>query len=149
MKGDNFSKYRADQFFVPKYGTVPEPLVDTSINWFPFIPAEQKQVPYNMSVIKPKDVKQILSSRSNTFAYALTTMASDDCDHSNSINGYPQHEKSGGRERGIKIWRMTIASGNSMLILVGHAMILFFVGLQLLYQCKFGSCFLSTVLLCG
>ena len=41
MKGVNFSKDTADKFFVPKYGTVPEPLVDTSINWFPFIPVDQ------------------------------------------------------------------------------------------------------------
>ena len=66
MKGINFSKDKVDQFFVPKNVTVPEHLVDTSINWLPFIPDEQKQVPYNMSVIKPQDVKQILSPRSNT-----------------------------------------------------------------------------------
>ena len=64
----NCDKTIADQYVGPKYATNPEPLNETALKCFPKIPSGKQSVQFNMASIKPKDIRSILKTRSNSFS---------------------------------------------------------------------------------
>ena len=64
-----FSKIEADGYYPTKYSST-KPLIDEKIRWFPLIPAESTDTSsdFDLSPIRPKLIKQILSNKEATSA---------------------------------------------------------------------------------
>ena len=62
-----FNKDRADSYFNPRYSTA-TPINVQDTNWFPNINTKDNLTAFNVNAIKPKDVKKIVQSKSNTSA---------------------------------------------------------------------------------
>ena len=70
MKKPTFTKATADEYY-PKMYSNPPVFNPSDLNWFPFLKTPTTPTPFNMSPIKPKDIKNILSNKKSTSAPGL------------------------------------------------------------------------------
>ena len=66
QESPTFSKEVADQYYSARYSSV-DPIDLSSASWFSYIPVPQ-EVTFNLSPIRPKDVKEVLAKKSPTSA---------------------------------------------------------------------------------
>ncbi len=66
-KKPTFTKECADNFYPSTYSVAPE-YDRTKLNWFPFLAVPEQPKEFNMSAIKPGDIKKILSAKKSTAA---------------------------------------------------------------------------------
>ncbi len=62
-----FDKPTADRYYPQKY-SVPVPIAENNLKWYPYIPVRNHDHPFDLSPIKPGDIKSILQSKSNSSA---------------------------------------------------------------------------------
>ena len=62
-----FDKNIADRYYQHTYATAPA-FDSTSLNWFPYLTIPPSPVTFNLSPIKPKEIKRILSQKKSTSA---------------------------------------------------------------------------------
>ena len=66
-KYPTFSKEIADPYFTQKYGQSVT-IDNTKLNWFPYIPVDNITDSFNLSPVKPKDIKGILQHKTSNSA---------------------------------------------------------------------------------
>ena len=64
QKYPTFDKYKADTFFQKTYN-ITHSIDPARLNWFPYIDITNLNTPFNMSPIKPKDIKSVLKKKSS------------------------------------------------------------------------------------
>ena len=66
-KFPTFSKAEADTFFQNTYNVSVE-LNHNAISWFPYIPVENNQHPFNREPIRPRDIRSVLKNKTSNSA---------------------------------------------------------------------------------